>query len=248
MTDLRNQKLAALVLLKPGMAQVFEKFGLDFCCRGKRTLEEACQQQGVSLEAVEAELNSTLEQATESKIDFDQLNPAELSSYIKAAHHTYVRQKMPLISAHAAKVAMRHGDRHPELKSVDEKWQLVAEDLQQHMLKEEHILFPFIEKLQKAFDSDETTLLPDAEFIANPISVMEQEHERAGDLMAEIRKLTNDYTAPKEACTTWRLLLSELKEFEQDLHLHVHLENFLLFPKALQMEKMVFEKKKATQN
>lgn len=248
MKELKDQKLAALALLKPGIVDVFEKYKLDFCCRGKRTLEEACTQQGVELEVVLEELGTELKKNGQSKIDFGKLSPIELCNYIKAAHHTYVRQKLPGITAHTEKVALRHGDMYPELEVIAEKWKLVAEDLIAHMLKEEHILFPFVEKVQKCFDAGESFQLPEEEFISNPIREMENEHEHAGDLMAEIRELTSDYTPPEEACTTWRLLFSELKEFEEDLHRHVHLENFLLFPKALEMERAVFKSQKAVQN
>ena len=234
--------------MKPSVAEVLEKYNLDFCCRGKRTLEEACQQQGVELEAVLEELHSELEKPRESKIDFDKLSPAELVSFIKATHHTYVRQKLPIITARTEKVANRHGDLHPALRVIEEKWKLVAEDLIGHMLKEEHILFPFVEKVQRYFSSDGTFELPVEEFISNPIREMEREHEHAGDIMAGIRELSNNYQPPEEACPTWRLMLSELKEFEEDLHRHVHLENFLLFPKALEMEKEVFKNRKALQN
>lgn len=248
MTDLKSQKLAALVLMQPAVAEIFEKHSLDFCCRGKRTLEDACMQQALDLNAIVAELESALNKSGGSKLDFSQLSPADLANYIKAAHHSYVSQKTPLLSAHTAKVAMRHGDRHPELKDISEKWQKVSEDLMQHMMKEEHVLFPYIEKLQRIHQSSAHVELPQGAFVANPIRVMEAEHEVAGDVMAQIRQLAADYNPPEEACTTWRLMLSELKEFEEDLHRHVHLENFLLFPKAIEMEKEVIQKLQVSQN
>lgn len=248
MDHLKDQKLATLALKSPSIVEVFEKYNLDYCCRGTRTLEEACLQQNLDLNKIVAELQPALEKTSELKIDFEKLSPADLARYIQAVHHTYVRQKVPVISSQTVKVAMRHHDHHPELQILAERWQLLSEELMQHLMKEEQILFPFIEKLQKAFNSHETFELPEQDFIARPIQMMENEHTTAGNLMAEIRTLANDYNAPEQACTTWRLMLSELREFEKDLHQHVHLENFLLFPKALEMEKEIFVNRKSLQN
>lgn len=248
MNELKNQTLGTLVLMKPAVAGVFEKFRLDYCCRGQRTLEEACRQQRIDLSAVMLELKAVLEKPEDSTIDFNLLTPVELCKYIKSAHHAYVRQKLPDITAHTEKVAMRHGGEFPELKVLAAKWKIVAEDLIEHMLKEEHILFPFVEKVQKCFVAGEAFPLPEENFISSPIREMEHEPEHAGDVMAEIRKLANDYHPPEQACATWRLLLTELKAFEEDLHRHVYLENFLLFPKALEMEQKVFRNTALAQN
>lgn len=212
-------------------AAVFSRYGIDFCCGGKRTIAAACRDGGVSAEDV---IND-VQQACASKTDvprFADWQPDTLASYIVAHHHDYVRRVLPAITTHTKKAAAVHGGRHPELEDVARIWGSVAEEMTMHMAKEERILFPYIARLASAARLGE--IVPPAPFgsIENPIRMMEAEHDSAGAAMARIRGLTNGYAPPADACTTYRVCLQELQEFEQDLHVHVHLENNLLFPEA----------------
>jgi regulator of cell morphogenesis and NO signaling len=204
-------------------ARVFEKYGLDFCCKGKRSLSLACAEKSIEPAALIAELESVLNEE-EAANDFNNYSLSELAGYITRVHHTYVKLNGPQALHYVARVASKHGDRFPYMKEVYLRFAELMEDLEAHMQKEEKVLFPRIRQI-------EAGLLSGKEVLA-PISVMEAEHDRAGELLQEIRSLTNNYNAPEGACTTHRLALSALQAFEQDLHQHVHLENNLLFPKA----------------
>lgn len=218
-------------------AQVFKKFGIDFCCGGKKTLKEVCQRQGIDVNAVEAELDDISKEAQNSNVNYQSWAADFLSDYIVNTHHNYVRESIPFLTEISQKVARVHGDRHPELIKVAEVFSAIAHDLSMHLVKEENILFPYIKEMVKA--KKEGTSLPASHFgqVSNPINVMEMEHEGAGEDLTEIRKLTNNYQLPADACTSYRILFQKLEEFENDLFQHVHLENNILFPKAIELEK-----------
>ena len=153
-----------------------------------------------------------------------------LADYIVGTHHTYVKFNAPQIYSYLAKVAAKHGDRFPFMKEVAQLFSEIQADMAQHMLKEERILFPRIKQLE-----EDGALNVPLEYYTGPINVMEEEHDLAGSLMSRIRELTNNYTVPEAACTTFRLSLASLQAFEADLHQHVHLENYILFPKAIEL-------------
>jgi regulator of cell morphogenesis and NO signaling len=226
MKELSGQRLADIVTGHHSSAAVFEKYKLDFCCKGKRTLEQACKEQNIPLEGVVDELGKLITKNENlAPSVFSAMTPKQLSDYIVARHHVYVRQATPQILYHLDKVFSKHGDRYPYVTEVYSLFRKVAAELDQHMLKEEKILFPMMEHVDRMTGSQ----------LMGPIHVMETEHEHAGDLLARIRDITRDYTPPEDACTTHRLVLEELRGFEEDLHEHVHLENHLLFPKAVSM-------------
>jgi regulator of cell morphogenesis and NO signaling len=214
-------------------AAVFQRHGIDFCCRGNRSVDEACRNGSTSAEDVLREVSEATASSSAGGPRFDSWDLGMLVSYIVSSHHAFVRRTMPVLLAHTAKVAAVHGDQHPELREVAGLFERVAEEMTPHMGKEEQILFPYIAALA---DADET--VPSAPFVSvrNPIRVMEAEHEFAGNAMARIRELTSGYAVPPDACTTYRVCLQELEEFERDLHEHVHLENNILFPKATRIE------------
>ncbi|MBI5916703.1 MAG: iron-sulfur cluster repair di-iron protein [Bacteroidetes bacterium] len=237
MKNFLESTLAELVSENTAAAGVFEKHGLDFCCKGKRTLENACQSQGLDAAAIAGEIEEVFSKPGAAAASHFQNMPLdELADYIVEQHHAYIRHVIPLLSAHTQKVAERHGGGNPSLVKIAELWQSVAEDMTAHMLKEEQILFPYIKRLVAAAETNNPALFPRQPFVSNPIRVMEQEHDAAGELMRQIRELSNDYTPPLVACTTYRLSFNELREFGEDLHRHVHLENNLLFPKAEELE------------
>jgi regulator of cell morphogenesis and NO signaling len=220
-------------------AKVFRKYGLDFCCGGNKTVKVACAEKGLDLNKVEQELRETDKMPASSPLPYNEWPLDFLVDYIINTHHSYVKRTLPEIKAYAEKVTKVHGQKHTELALI---WQLVREvndELAEHLFKEERILFPYIKALVTANQSGRA--LSEAGFgtVQNPIHRMETEHEMVGNNLARIRDLSRNYRLPEDACTSYAVLYKMLEEFEEDLHLHVHLENNILFPKALEMEKQL---------
>jgi regulator of cell morphogenesis and NO signaling len=217
-------------------AGVFEKFGIDFCCNGNRSLDEACRAKGISTSEVEAELAKVKVQRDSGETHFENWDPSLLTAYITKVHHRYVKDITPALLMHVKKVAAVHGEHHPEMKRVQQLFEQVSTELASHMMREEQMLFPYINVLANAEETHNHA--PSAPFgsVNNPIQMMMTEHEDAGNALAEIRLLTHAYVPPEDACTTYRVTLSQLADYELDLHKHVHLENNILFPKAIVME------------
>lgn len=227
MNDLMNKTISQIVTDYHQTAPVFEKYGIDFCCKGKRPLMEACTENALNKEDLLTELNNAIE-SNNNGVDFNALSLTALADHIVRTHHTYVKLNMPQILNYVLRVATKHGDRFPNMKKVHLLFAELQEEMTQHMLKEERILFPRIKKLEATEAND----FP-IEYFTAPINIMEEEHDRAGELMHQIRELTGNYSIPEGACTTFRLSLAALQAFEADLHQHVHLENYILFPKAI---------------
>jgi regulator of cell morphogenesis and NO signaling len=234
MINIAQQTLANIVTNNHAAVPVLEKYQLDFCCKGKRTLADACTEKGLSVSAIGDELEKITASPVSNKMPFTEMTAEQLISYILIHHHFYVKQSMPTILAHLEKVAIKHGDRFPYMVEVLCLFKEINEEMTAHMQKEETILFPRIKEVVASYESKEDLNLSDV-YIAAPVKVMELEHEHAGDVLYKIRTLTNNYTPPADACTTFQVSLAELKEFEEDLHRHVHLENNLLFPMAEKM-------------
>lgn len=216
-------------------AAVFQKHGIDFCCQGARPIGRACDEAGLDVARVLDDLRAATSTAAAGAPRYGSWDVATLTTYITGNHHAFVREAIPALLTHTAKVARVHGERHPETEQVARLFAEVAAEMQSHMQKEEQVLFPYLDALSRA---DKEGVPPRAPFgtVANPIRVMELEHDAAGSLMAQIRELTSGYTPPADACTTYRVAYQELEAFETDLHTHVHLENNILFPKALRIE------------
>lgn len=216
-------------------AALFEKHGIDFCCRGDRPLGDACREHGLAIDDVVAELALAAAAASDAP-RFATWDPPALVTYIVANHHAYVRSAIPQLLEHTRKIESVHGDRHPELQEVAAIFAAVGDELIAHMFKEERMLFPFIVAMAEAAASGQPA--PPAPFgsVNNPIRMMEQEHESAGEAMARMRALTGGFRPPEDGCSTYRVCLEELEAFEADLHRHVHLENNILFPKARALE------------
>lgn len=236
MTEFLDQSLASIVTGHHQSAAVFEKYDLDFCCKGKRSLQEACREKKINPAAVLLDLEKTMKEIDPVSQQFSELSLTELTAYIESTHHQYVRRQLPLIHGYLLKIASKHGSRHPELHKILENFTAIQEEMELHMLKEEKVLFPRIREIEN-LSKWNTPLSVSSTFISAPVSMMEQEHEHAGSLMAEIRSLSNNYKAPADACTTYQLSFASLQAFEEDLHRHVHLENNLLFPSAMQLIK-----------
>jgi len=232
--SLSSLSLAQIVNNNHQAASVFEKYHLDFCCKGKRSLEKACAEQQLSISKVTEDLENIFTKNNNSTVDFEKMSLTQLADYIVQTHHAYVKNEMPQIHAYLQKVSSKHGERHPELYKIFQTFNAVKEEMEGHMKKEELILFPRIKELQKLADNENANLQLNITYLQSPITVMEQEHDHAGNLLNDIRILSNDYTPPQDACTTYRLSFAALKAFELDLHQHVHLENNILFPKAME--------------
>lgn len=229
MNELLNKTLSQIVTENFQAARVFEKYGLDFCCKGKRPLQEALTEKEIGQDILLEELNEAITLPNSSPVS-SEMSLTELTEYIVRVHHKYTRVNMPDILSYVLRVATKHGDRFPYMKEVYILFAELKEEMDQHMLKEEKVLFPRIKLLE--IDSQN---ISNIDFLAAPIDVMEEDHDAAGSIMQQIRTLTNNYEAPEGACTTFRLALTSLEAFEHDLHQHVHLENNILFPRALEL-------------
>jgi regulator of cell morphogenesis and NO signaling len=238
MTYLSDLTLADIVCQNYKAAEVFEKHELDFCCKGKRSLQEACELKSINPDTLISELNNLYETGTDIIVRFNNWSLDFLADFIVKNHHDYVRNANQRLLFYTNKIANAHGKRHPELYEVEEIFAVLSQDMELHMRKEELVLFPYIKKLEGAIvnneDSDGGLC---AGTVGNPISRMEDEHEEAGKLLARIHELTQQYMPPADACNTYKVTLQELHEYERDLHQHIHLENNILFPKALSLEK-----------
>ncbi|HRN54900.1 MAG TPA: iron-sulfur cluster repair di-iron protein [Agriterribacter sp.] len=218
-------------------AEVFKKYGLDFCCGGKKTVKEACAEKGIDVTKVEKELQEADKNPSARPLPYNDWGLDFLSDYIVNTHHSYIRKTLPDIRGYALKVAQVHGAHHPELIPIRQLVEEVNKELSEHIVKEETVLFPFIKELVMAKDRSQSPRAVQFGSVENPIHMMEAEHETAGRCMEEIRSLSNNYTLPGDACASYSLLFKMLNDFEEDLHIHVHLENNILFPKAIALEK-----------
>ena len=232
-----EETLGQIVATDLRKAQIFKKYGLDFCCGGKKTVKQACAEKGLDVTKIEQELQQADKMPSSRPLPYGDWSLDFLADYIVNTHHSYVNKNLPDIKAYSEKVMKVHGDHHPELIRINELVQEIYAELTAHMAKEEKVLFPYIKELVAA--NKNTQPLHAAVFgtVQNPINMMEMEHEMVGKSLEEIRVLSNNYLLPADACASFSLLYRMLDEFEEDLHLHIHLENNILFPKALEMEK-----------
>ncbi|GAB1417832.1 hypothetical protein MASR2M12_05970 [Bacteroidales bacterium] len=233
----QEESIGEMAANDPRKVQVFKKYGLDFCCGGHLSLREACEEKGLDPVKIEKELQQADQFQATRPLPFNEWSIDFLTDYIVNTHHSYVRKSLPDLLTYAEKVFKVHGDRHPELNAVDDLVNEIAEELLSHMVKEENVLFPFIKELVSAKNTHKPYHRPGFSTIANPIRMMEVEHETVGKKMEEIRHLTHHFSLPEDACASYELLYRMLEEFEDDLHQHIHLENNILFPKALALEK-----------
>ncbi|MBJ7881966.1 iron-sulfur cluster repair di-iron protein [Gelidibacter salicanalis] len=231
-----EETLGALAAKDLRKAEVFKKYGLDFCCGGKKTVQEACAEKGLDLTKVEQELQQIDKVPSSRPMPYDEWELDFLSDYIVNVHHRYVRKNLPDLTAYAEKVMEVHGERHPELVEIKNLVKDVGADMLAHMEKEEQRLFPLINSMIKGSKETPSQKTLSSKEFQNFITHHEAEHLSVGNEMDDIRKLTNNYTLPEDACASYTLLYRLLDEFEEDLHLHIHLENNILFPKAIKLE------------
>ena len=228
-----------LALEKTGAARVFESLGIDYCCGGKQTLEQACHTAHVPVEKVMEALDAARDSGNSNSNQANwQTEPlADLIAHIKNTHHKYTTQEIARLGPLFDKVCSVHGKNHPELLPLRETFQDLAQELTTHLMKEEMVLFPYVERMEESVLQHEPILPPPFGTVQNPVSMMEDEHDSAGNALRTLRAGTNGYTPPADGCVTFQTLYKTLAEFEADLHQHIHLENNILFPRAIALEK-----------
>ena len=219
-------------------AAVFAKHKIDFCCNGNRSIQEACEKKGIDSNLVIEELETVVNSSSNQSIDYKSWPLDLLVEYIEKKHHRYVEEKIPVLRQFLDKLCRVHGERHPELFKINELFTASAGELTAHMKKEELILFPFIKKMVKANLDHGAVESPQFKTVENPIAMMMEEHDNEGERFRQIAELTDDYNPPSDACNTYKVTFAMLDEFEKDLHLHIHLENNILFPEAIKLEKL----------
>jgi len=219
--------------------RVFEKLGIDYCCGGNKSLDEACRASNLSIDQVIDSLEMAEEAAhTAQKNRNWQVEPlADLVAHIKNTHHKYTREEMARLVPLLDKVCSVHGKNHPELQQVRASFQSLVQELTTHMMKEERVLFPYIARMEEAVIQNELVLPSPFGSVQNPVSMMEHEHDSAGNALRDMREASCAYRAPANACISYQTLYKALANFEADLHQHIHLENNILFPRAIAMEK-----------
>jgi regulator of cell morphogenesis and NO signaling len=231
-------KVRDVALELPQATRLFEKFKIDYCCGGDQPLAAACASAGVDLQNVLA-LIQQIKQAPHAgngTLDLQKATVSELIGYILDKHHVFTKEEMARLEPLADKVVGAHGENHSELLALRDLMRQLFEDLRPHMFKEEQILFPFIIALDSAREQNRAAPFAPFGTINNPIRMMLMEHDTAGELLREMRKLSSDYRVPADACVSFKTFYEALEGFEQDLHQHIHLENNLLFPKAIALE------------
>ena len=219
----------------PGATRIFEKLGIDYCCGGGKALDEACLAAGVSADDVIALLEEAGSTAAEAR-DWKIAPLSELVAHIVTRHHGFTREELVRVSNLLAKVCSVHGENHPELRRLHTVFQELKHELTSHMLKEEQVLFPYIENLETAVRRGEPVPTPYFGTVRNPVRMMMQEHDDAGQALRDLREVSSNYQVPADGCITFRTLYQALEEFERDLHQHIHLENNILFPRAAELE------------
>lgn len=217
-------------------AQVFRKYKIDFCCKGDRTVEEACENKKYQAEDIYNEL-SNVANLKSGDIDFNSWPLDLLADYVEKTHHRYVEENSTVLIQYLNKLCKVHGDRHPELFEITKLFTESAQELAAHMKKEELILFPFIKRMVKVKQTGELLATPNFGTVESPVAMMKHEHTIEGERFVKIADLTNNYQFPDDACGTYQVTYRMLEDFEKDLHTHIHLENNILFPKAIALEK-----------
>lgn len=227
-TDYRHRPVGELVAEEYGRAAVFTRFGIDFCCGGGKSVADACERAGADYDDLEAALLAVdRSRAGEGGDDARDWALDRLVAHIEHVHHRYVREHLPVLKQWTTKVARVHGARHEELLEVRDRVAELADEMEAHMTAEEEVLFPRVVAIARGPDA------AGAPVAAETLESLEDDHDRAGALMKRLRELTAGFQPPDDACATYRAAFALLAEFEQDLHRHVHLENNILFPRAI---------------
>ena len=239
MTMTAEKTVREFALQNTTATRVFEKLGIDYCCGGNKSLAEACRASNLSIDQVidSLEMAEQAEHAAKKDRDWQTEPLADLIAHIKNTHHKYTTAEMARMVPLLNKVCAVHGKNHPELQQIQASFQSLVLELTTHMMKEEQILFPYIVRMEEAIIQKEPVLPPPFGSVQNPVSMMEHEHDSAGNALRDMHKASCSYAAPDDACISYQTLYKALADFEADLHQHIHLENNILFPRAIAMEK-----------
>ncbi len=239
MSQTMTKTVREVALENPAAARVFERLGIDYCCGGAKSLEEACQVAHLNFDEVVDSLEMAEQASRSSQVErnWGQEPLSELIAHIRGTHHKFTRAEIERLGPLFDKVCSVHGKNYPELLDVRSIFQGLAQELTHHLMKEEMVLFPHLIRLEESVLEKAPVMPPPFGTVQNPISMMEHEHDSAGEALRAIRKATKEFTAPAEACVSYRALYQALRDFEADLHRHIHLENNILFPRALAMER-----------
>jgi regulator of cell morphogenesis and NO signaling len=235
-TILSEKTVREIALEAPLTTRVFEEFKIDFCCGGRVPFAEACEKAGVDPQTVAAKLQPIIDNTTPDDTAAERMGPTDLINHIVDTHHVFTTLEIRRLVPLAEKVASRHGENHPELSEIRDLFIELANELVVHMKKEEMHLFPYILQLDRAARANRMPPMPPFGSVANPVRVMMFEHDNAGDILRKIRSLSRDFAAPADACPSYKGLYAGLEDFERDLHRHIHLENNVLFPQAIELE------------
>ena len=235
----KETKVKEIALASPEARQVLENAGVDFCCGGGQSLHDACAHANVSAEQILSQLRENSKKVWPEEKAWQSAPLEDLTRHIREKHHRYVRAAINRIRISLEKVKSVHGANHPEIADVQNLFSAVAQDMIMHMQKEEQILFPYIDALERSVNEKTPLEPPFFQTVQNPIQAMMTEHDSAGDLVKQIRKASGEYAPPADACESYKALYQDLRDFEADLHQHVHLENNILFPRAVEMEAAV---------
>jgi regulator of cell morphogenesis and NO signaling len=227
-----QETVGEMVTRRPALSRVFEKVGIDYCCGGKKTIEQACSEKGLDLAAVLAALKESAPTEGEPTVDAASMSLTELADHIEETHHAYLRSEFPRLDWMTQKVATVHGDHEPRLRQMRQTYLELVDELSSHMMKEEQVLFPLIRQLE----ASSAAPVFHCGSLANPMRQMESEHHVAGSALERLSELSDGYTPPDWACNTYRAMLDALAHLQLDLHQHVHKEESILFPKALALE------------
>lgn len=232
-----SNKIGDVVAQDYRTAGVFQSFGIDFCCGGDRSLKTACSEKNLEPEKLLTELAISMEEGAGKQLEYGKWSLRLLTDYIEQNHHSYVEKQAAALKPLLQKLVKVHGVQHPELLEIEQLFLNTAGELTTHMKKEELLLFPFIRKMEQAKESGNKLATARFGSVENPVAMMQEEHDTEGERFRTISTLSNNYEPPTDGCTTYKATLAMLKEFETDLHLHIHLENNILFPKAMALEK-----------
>lgn len=237
MVDIALMSVGTIVNDNYAAARIFKKYGIDFCCGGTATLADACRMANVEVDRVVAELNAMASDVVASAIPFDSWDTDLLIDYVLKVHHRGIRRRGPELMSLIEKVALQHGDRHPELNDLVGHFRLSLDDLESHLQKEERVLFPYCYELFEAQSCGDGHSRMYCGTVANPIRQMLHEHHDEGTRYKFIRRMMNDFRVPDDACVSYRLMLSDLESFMDALFEHIHIENNILFPRFIELEK-----------
>lgn len=239
MTVMTEKTVRELAVENPAATRVFEQLGIDYCCGGNQSLKQACDRAHLSFDQVADSLEVAVETSRASREvkDWQQESLSDLTAHIRNTHHKYTRDEIVRLKALLHKVRSVHGKNHPELLDIEATFYGLAQELTTHMMKEEMVLFPYIGRMEEAVLQREPVIPGPFGTVQNPVTMMEHEHDSAGQALRALRAASGNYTAPADGCVSYQTLYKALAEFETDLHQHIHLENNILFPRAIAMEK-----------